>query len=1437
MTQTGVLALFHPAVRRWFSESFAAPTPPQVLGWPVIARGEHTLILAPTGSGKTLAAFLFAINDLFAHPDGRSRGVEILYLSPLKALAADIERNLRDPLAGIRCAGETLGQDLPEVTVGVRTGDTTSTERQRMVRRPPRILVTTPESLHLLLTAERSREGLRTVRTVIVDEIHALCGNKRGSFLSLLLERLERLTGRPFVRIGLSATQRPLDAVARFLGGIDAAGTPRPVRIVDAGMRKDMDLAVISPVEDMADLPREGSGPPSIWPAVYDRLLGLVEAHRSTLIFANNRRTVERIASELNRRVGYPLVRAHHGSVSKEKRAAIEADLKAGRIPALVATGSLELGIDMGAIDLVCQVESPHSVARGLQRVGRAGHLYRAASVGRLLPKTRDDLLEMAALSRAMRHGEISAVHVPRAPLDVLAQQLVAMVAVEELPVADAFALVRRAAPYQGLPEAVFRSVVGLVSGEYATPAAPHLRPHISWDRVHDRLYPLPGSRRVAVLNGGAIPDTGQYPVLVEEGGARLGELDEEFIYERRVGETILLGTGRWRITRIGIDRVLVAPSAEHEAQMPFWRGEGLGRDAEFGERVGAFLRSCKERLDRPGFEAWLRSECALDATAAWNLARYLEDQCKDGAEIPDDRTLLLDAFRNELGDPCLAVLSPYGRAFHLAFLLAALARWQEGGGPAPHAVHSDTGILFKLGDRSIEEAIGLLSSIGSRDVARLIMAQVEDSPLFGLRFRQGAGRALLLPRKRPGKRTPLWLQRLRGRDLLALARGYPSFPIVVEAYREVMEDDLPVRALQALLRAHEQGQVRFVVRRGRHPSPFAASLLFDFTAANFYEWDTPKPLPVGSRVDQETVAAFLGAQVPVHLFDASAVDVMEERLQGLTPTGRARDGTELVELLRRLGDLTPEELACRVQPEALAALPDLLADGRVAWATVDGVENPLRYVAAEDVARYQSGSFDDQAFLVGRYLAAHALVRPDELGARYGLSSERLGGILSGMNLVRTVRADGPAVVDPRVAEGIRRLTLAVRRGSARTVPPERFCGLLLDLEHVTRPLSGPDGLREVLTQLSWCALPLPAWERVLAARVRGYRHNHLEVLLQTGAFVWRGETAGKTVRRIVFTPRDDLPHFLQFFPPQEVPAEPLCAHVLEVLAARGASFLDEIARAADAPPSRVAEALWDLIWAGRVTNDSLAPIRAGRPAGALWQAGRRARGWAGGIGRFSVIPGVAAPDGSDDRALEALLVRLLARRGVVFRESFTDLPVSWGTVYPVLTRWEWQGRVERGLFVRSLSGSQFAAPQTLERLFAPPRGAGLVLLSTLDPANPYGPGGLFPLRDAAGRDLPLRRHVGNDLVLRGGVPILAVENRGARLTPLVDLDRAGRREALALLPELLRREPRVRRIRVQEWDGTPILTSPAHEDLEALGFMRDDLEMTYYQRYGASR
>ncbi len=1413
--ESSVLDLFHPAVRRWFTESFAAPTPAQALGWPPIGRGENTLILAPTGSGKTLAAFLFAINDLVTRPP-EAPGVHTLYLSPLKALATDIERNLHLPLSGIALAARALGIEVPEITTATRTGDTPQKDRQRMVRRPPQLLNTTPESLHLILTSPRAREILRTVRYVIVDEIHALCPNKRGSFLALLLERLEELTGRPFVRIGLSATQRPLGAVARFLGGYDADGKPRPVTIVDAGMRKDLDIQVISPVADMADLPRDPVEGPTIWPAIYDRLHELIAAHRSTLIFANNRRSVERIAAALNRISGTDLVSAHHGSVSKEKRREIEEDLKAGRLPALVATGSLELGIDMGAIDLVCQVESPHSVARGLQRVGRAGHVYRAASVGRLIPKTRADLLETAALARAMREGEIEPVRIPRMPLDVLAQQIAAMVAVREWDIDTLYACVRRAAPYHNLSHDAFVAVVEMLAGGYSLGPVRSLKPRISWDRVNNKLYPLPGTRHLAIVNGGAIPDTGQFPVYLEDGKTRIGELDEEFIYERRVGETLILGTGRWRIADIRADRVIVAPSNEPLAQMPFWRGEGLGRDPHFGRYFGAFLRECADQLDNPNFVNWLMAECALDRAAAENAVAYLRAQRDRGEAIPTDSEILIDAFQDELGESRLALLSPFGRAFHLAWRLAITAAFRRRGGEVPLAVHNDSGILFKLGGIGLEAARELIAGIEPDEIEDLIVDELENTALFGLRFRQNAARALLLPRLRPGKRTPLWLQRLRARDLLEIARSFREFPIVVETYREILEDDLPISELRGLIKEIREGKARFVFRRGRTPSPFAASLLFDFTAQYIYEWDEPKP--VKSVVDRGAIRELLGRPDAI---SPAAVAAMERRLQGLEPGTRARDGTELVELLRRLGDLTKDELAARAEPAALAVLPQLLADGRITQVEIAGEK---RFIVGDELLLYTRLADADLSQIVTRYIATHAVTPQEEVMDRYPVDPEALERIVEEEAGFIAIAQPKEGLSDPRVAEGVRRITLSLRRRGVKPVSPARFAAFLLDWEHLTVPLP-PDGLGEVLTQLSWLHLPLRLWPRVLAARVEEYRPYMLEDLLRSGEFAWHGSTG----EAVAFVRRDELRAFLSLVPAAEGPDDPLERAVLGFLQGNGASFLHKIAGGVSQTPSQVAAALWRLIWQGRVTNDSLAPAFAGRPDPRLWQRhARSGGGWRGG-GRWSAFP---EPQPIAEGAAAAAN-RLLERYGIIAREALTKerLGLGFGMIYPILMRAEWRGEVERGLFVTGISGVQFGRRAAVAKLKRPHATESPILLNALDPANPYGM--FFPLSAAGVRDYQLRRLPGNFLIIRGGIPIIAIENRGAHLTPLVDLASEERRAALALLPKLIDPAAGIKNVRVRTWGGAEVCATEIEPDLERIGFMREDTEMIYYRRF----
>jgi len=1422
------LDLFHPAVSRWFRESFSEPTPAQAGGWPRIAAGENTLILAPTGSGKTLAAFLYAIHELVSRPteEGEPTGVHALYVSPVKALASDIERNLNPLLDGVRACAARMGTDLPEVRVAVRTGDTTPTERRQMVRRPPHLLITTPESLHLLLTSPRAREMLRTVRHVIVDEIHSLIPEKRGTFLALLLERLEVLTGASPIRVGLSATQRPLDRVAAFLGGYTADGAPRSVRIVDAGMRKDLDLRVESPVEDMKVLPNlEGVGP-TIWPGIHERLLDWVEEHASTLIFANNRRLVERIAAEMNRLAGHDLVRAHHGSLSKVQRHEIERELKAGKLPALVATSSLELGIDVGAIDLVCQVEAPTSVASALQRIGRAGHLYRRTSKGRLVPKTRDDLLRLAGIARAASRGEISAVRPPENALDVLAQQIVAMVAVEDWSVDALYAAIRRAYPYRALPRSAFLAVLDLVSGRYRSPAVAALRPRVAWDRERDVVQALPGSRQAVVLNGGTIPDSGQYPMVLEDGKTRLGELDEEFVFERRLGQTILLGTSRWRILEIGADRVIVGPSEESTAVMPFWKGEGLGQDAEFGRHLGEFLRACRKRVSSERFESWLAGECALDASAARNLATYLRDQLDRGGDLPDDRTILVDGFRDERGDPRAAVLTPFGRAFHQALLLAVQGVFRARGAEPPPAVFSNVGILFRAVGTSFDGIVSALRELRAENVEERIKGELPHTPFFALRFRRNAARALLLPRARPGRRTPLWLQRLRAGDLLAYASAHREFPIIVETYREILEDLLPLDELRRLLSEVENGGARIAVRRGASPSPFVSPLVLEFTAGFFYDEDRPAPEARGDRSARDQMLALLRTRSDALLLDVDAVAAIDERLQGRSEFGKARDGVELVDLLRRVGDLTEEELRTRAEGPALGNLPDLIADGRIVRVLVADAGTPERLVAPEDRAAYDRWEAADVRRVVSRFVSNRAAVSRAEVASRYPGAGSVIDELVVAGDLVEVTLSNGETrLANSEVVSGIRRLTLARRRRRVCRVGTEAFSASILQRHRLGAPRVGEDAVREALVQLAGWPMPAGVWEEVLAARVEGFQFDALDRLVREGEVTWRGyrEPAGGA---IAFAAADQ--GWMLGRPDEPARGSPLERKVLDHLATHGASYLHQIAGAIDVRPSEAAEAIWELIWGGRVTNDSLAPAWGGRPDPRTWQ-GRRSSPWGG--GRWSLR---AEGDGgrSEDEIRGRLRV-LLERYGLLSRELVERerLAPRWREAYPVLSRMEWCGDVDRGLFVEGLSGLQFALPSS-EAALKVDDADGLTLLNALDPANVWGD--VVPIVDLFGARYALRHHSGNYLAIRGGRPVLAIETTAERLIPLAEMDVGERRDVLALLPALVRKTRRRTAIRVRGWGEGPIAETPVAEELERLGFMREDQLMILYRGFG---
>jgi ATP-dependent Lhr-like helicase len=1085
---SGPLDLFHPAVRQWFASAFPAPTLAQQLSWPAIARGESTLLLAPTGSGKTLAAFLWCLNRaMFSPVPPKAARCRALYISPLKALAVDVERNLRFPLEQIAEIATERGDAFHLPVAFVRTGDTPSAERARFQRQPADILITTPESLYLMLTSN-ARQALQSVETVIVDEIHALVPTKRGAHLALSLERLEQLCGRPLQRIGLSATQRPLSEVSRFLSGVEVppeafadpvdAGSPsdpediryRPVTVLDASTPKRLELSVQVPVEDMSK-PGEKGGQ-SIWTSIHPELLELVRAHQSTLIFVNNRRLAERISGALNDLAGETLVLAHHGSVAPAQRKEIEERLKSGTIKGLVATSSLELGIDMGAIDLVVQIEAPPSVSSGMQRIGRAGHHVGAVSNGIIFPKFRADLLACAAATRAMRQGQVESIRYPRNPLDVLAQQVVATVAMEHISTDALFDMLRRAAPFAALSRTSFESVLDLLSGRYPSDEFAELRPRITWNRLTGELTPRESAQRLALVNGGTIPDRGLYGVylVAAEKPTRLGELDEEMVFETKPGETIILGASTWRIAEITHDRVIVNPAPGEPGKMPFWHGDGAGRPAEFGQHIGELSR---ELLRMPAAAAFTRlvEDHSLAPNAAENLLRFLRDQQQAAMCIPSDEEILIERCRDELGDWRICVLSPYGSRVHAPWCMAVAASLRHDLGLEPETMWADDGFVIRLpeSDQPPDSAALLPSSDSIYDRT---MRQLGGTALFAARFRENAARALLLPRRRPGMRTPLWQQRKRSADLLNVASRYPSFAILLETYRECIRDVFDLPALTGILRRIEQGTIRVTTVDSVKPSPFAASLLFGYVANYIYDGDAPlaERRAQALSIDQSQLQDLLGDADYRELLDPSVLQEVETQLQRL---GSVRHADGIHDLLLRLGDLTPDELRLRCKDaEVFAQVDALVASQRVLLLTIGGLPSNVpgclpsnvpvyvpRYVAVEHAAQYRDAlgaalppglaatwlqpQPDPLLQVLGRFARNRGPFTLDDLCRRYRLSKPvaesalaelvRKGALLEGGFRPGGVHREW---IHPDVLQQLRRKTLARLRREVSPLP-----------------------------------------------------------------------------------------------------------------------------------------------------------------------------------------------------------------------------------------------------------------------------------------------------------------------------------------------------------------------------------------------------------------
>ena len=1361
---------FHGPVRAWFDAVFPGPTRPQRLGWPAIARGESTLILAPTGTGKTLTAFLWAIDRLmFAPVPARDARCRVLYLSPIKALAVDVERNLQAPLVGVAQIARREAVEFHMPAVAIRTGDTPSSERARFARTPTDILITTPESLYLLLTSN-AREMLRSLETVIVDEIHAVVPTKRGSHLALSLERLEELCGRKLQRIGLSATQRPLEEVSQFLGG---AG--RDVTIVDATEPKKLALKVEVPIEDMSrfdELEFLTSGPaakgpvrPSLWSAIHPKLLELVRAHHSTLMFVNNRRLAERISGAVNDLAGETLVRAHHGSVAADQRKDIEDKLKTGVLRGLVATSSLELGIDMGAIDLVIQIESPPSVASGMQRVGRAGHQVGAVSSASIFPKYRGDLVACAAITRAMYEGRVEHVRYPRNPLDVLAQQIVAMVAMDEWEVDKLFGAVCRAAPFADLTRNVFESVLDMLSGRYPSDEFAEFRPRVTWDRAANRLTARQGAQHIAIVNGGTIPDRGLYGVFLSGAtkGARVGELDEEMVFESRAGDTIVLGATTWRIDEITHDRVLVSPAPGEPGKMPFWHGDTAGRPAEFGREIG---RMTRELLSMPGPVAYTRlvEDHSLDANAAENLLRYLEEQKTATGAVPSDQDVVVERCRDELGDWRVCVLSPFGSRVHAPWCMAAMAKLRAERGIEAETMWADDGFVLRIPENEDPlETEALLPS--PAELKDLVMRQLGSTSLFAAKFREAAARALLLPRRRPGMRTALWQQRKRAADLLAVAARYSSFPIMLETYRECMRDVLDLPAATSVLREIQRGKIRVTALDSEKPSPYASTLLFSYIANYIYEGDAPlaERRAQALAIDQSQLEEILGSADLRELLDRAALEDVEAHLQALDPDYHARHADGLHDLLLRLGDLSAAEIAARC--DAPTALGELTAVRRAIAVRIAG---ETRYIAVEYAGRYRDAlgvplppglpdAFLERADhplleLVRRYARTHGPFTTADVAGRFGLQPALPEGVLkslhaSGKLLEGEFRPEGThrEWCDPDVLQQVRRKTLARLRREVEPVARQTFARLLTRWQGVAVPRRGPDALLDGMEILQGADLIASELEReILPARVSDYRLGDIDALLASGEVVWVGrESVGDRDGRIALYLAESLAKLLP--PGRDAELGDRARHIADFLGRQGASFFTAIHQAVGGGfPGETEAALWELVWAGLITNDTLQPlrnlvhtrdeerarrIREGPPGSPEFLRRLRARSehTGHGHGRWSLVrqrvfETVTATEWSANVAQQ-----LLARHGIVMRETAAaeGIPGGYPVVYPALKTMEESGWIRRGMFVAGLGAAQFAmtsAVDMLRSLRAAPENPEAVHLAASDPANPYG-------------------------------------------------------------------------------------------------------------------
>jgi ATP-dependent Lhr-like helicase len=1491
------MSSFNPLIRDWFLRNVGTPSEPQMMGWPEIALGRNVLLCAPTGSGKTFAAFLKCLDKIYSEkkPGSKNTGIRIVYVSPLKALNNDIYRNLELPVMGIRKMAHEVGAELPDIDIAVRTGDTSQKDRSRMLKNPPDILITTPESLFIMLTTASSRKLFSEVEYLIIDEIHSICANKRGVHLSLTVERLERIAGKPLKRIGLTATVNPLEEAARFLAGCsrvtdgsgdNAAYAARDVRIVNCDRKRPFELTINLPVRDLKVLPDN-----TVWPAIYSQLLALVKAHRSTIIFVNNRRTAEMVASGLNRLSGEPFVKTHHGSISREVRHELESDLKAGRINCLVATSTLELGIDIGSVELIVQVCSPGSTSQLLQRIGRSGHRLNLTSRGIIIPKTRGDLLGSAFFASEAKRFHIENIKVPRNCLDILAQQITSMACEGAASPDDMYDLIRHAYPYAELPRRQFEDVLRMLDDPSPEDAPGSVKPRITWIKGAGEIHATPLGRRMCLMGGGTIPDKGNYAVYLKDTNVKLGELQEEFVFETRIGERFFLGSTVWRLEKVEKDRIIVTPSNDAGAKVPFWIGDRVFRTYETGIRYGRFLKTLEEKYADAGFEEWVKDECGLDRTAADNLRTYVSDQIQNSVRLPADDLIICEHFSDEVGDRRMLIHSPFGGKVHAPLAVILHKKLTGLLNCRMEYVFNDDGILFHIIGYTgrLSNVFSLLSRENFEDE---IFEELPRDPLFNISLRYNLTRSLLVDSGGFGKRNPLWIQRIRCAEAAQMVLGEPDHPVVVETYRECMNDIFDIKSLYALIENISRGRVHVLDVYNERPSPFTQELIFNFWQVYQYTYDLPAAERRNQLLvnDRDFIQLAAGINAEYELMDPRAVAAVEKELQTFKYGTKIRNPDELYFFIHSFGELKAEpyssSLIRDVEPETLASwLDELERQGRILRTPI--CDSPdLYWITAEDYPQYckvlgldmrksvivsglpgsetrtpavewlnsyilglETDEIDAAVRIIRRYILCRGPFTPADLSRRYGMKMNTI------MTALRRLSSSGEIVklkeddddreevyCQRRVYERIKKKTVQLARSDIKPKNPEVYCSFLFMRHGLYEDVLPPDEkLAETAKRLDGMFLPAPWWEDfVFPARVKRYDTRLLDYLCSSGVIKWVARTSGSTREVAFFTAQegDDAPEpdgsaYLN----GELTVDYEEEKIIRTLGDKGACFLKDLSKYTGLSATDLLFKLERLVWTGVVTNDAFSVVRY------YMDIGRKNSSYV----KYNTYPNMGRwyLAGSTDRpfsaeGLFAHINRILDRHGLISKDisNIEKGLYKWSDIYAFLKNNEYSSGIKRGLYVSGLSGIQFARDKDLELIRLQDGQASderYITLCSLDPANPY--------KDILSDVSPFKspKSPGTALVFKNGLPVLAVREYGASFQPLCEDEEVLKKAASCFIDCFNDRRLWAARknIFTETWvspspdgEAVRIEKSPIYETLLEKGYSRDYSGITFWRK-----